>query len=66
MTQIPMIMLPQANFSGRRIFVELKPDDNPDMLGMRLDQILRGVWSEKLSKDKANEVFKPGQAIIVT
>jgi hypothetical protein len=60
-----MIMLPKGNFMGRRIFVELKPGDNADLLGLELDRIISSVVQDKLDEIKKSERFKPGQARII-
>ncbi len=59
MSQIPMIMLPKGNFHGRRIFVELKPTDNADMVALELDAIINSVVADKLTEAKSRENFHP-------
>lgn len=65
MHQMPMIMLPKGNFHGRRIFVEVKPGDNADLLALEVDKIINGVVADKLTEIEKNQRFKPGQAKII-
>jgi hypothetical protein len=53
-------VLPEAHFNGRRIYVEIKPTDNPDIVVMELDRIITSVVMDKLTERqrKQPEIIK--------
>jgi len=64
MSVMPMIQIPKVHFFGRRIFCELKPTDNPDMLGIELSKVLMKAITNETTK-KTKELLNPKGAKII-
>ena len=63
MSQLPLIMAPKINFFGRRVFVEVKPTDNPDMLAIEFEKAMSQAI-QVAAERKMDPVHPQGAKII--